>query len=263
MQHHQSPSMLDLLIDDELTGDERRETERHIQNCAACAADLERRRALRAAVRSGVPYYRASSALEGRVRTAIREAARQPAGAARPAFSRPRSWWWAMAAGLVLVAGGSGTTGYLLSSRAGGNDAVLEQELFSSHIRSLMPDHLTDVISTDQHTVKPWFNGRLDFSPPVVDLSNSGFPLVGGRLDYLGGRPVAALVYGRRRHYISLYIWPSSSATGVQPASGTQDGYHLLHWKLDGMSYTAISDVSADDITTFARLIREQLGPSH
>ncbi len=127
--------------------------------------------------------------------------------------------------------------------------------MVSSHIRSLMASHLTDVASTDQHTVKPWFNGKLDFSPPVVDPSTSGYPLVGGRLDYVRGRPVAALVYQRRKHLINVFVWPDEGARDSNAPPRTQQGYHVIHETHGGMSYWIVSDLNPGELSILARLL--------
>jgi anti-sigma factor RsiW len=118
-----------------------------------------------------------------------------------------------------------------------------------------MASHLMDVASTDQHTVKPWFNGKLDFSPPVTDLSTSGFPLIGGRLDYLRGRPVAALVYQRRKHLINVFAWPDEGALSSETRPRTQQGYHVIHATHAGMAYWIVSDLNSEELSTFAQLL--------
>src|SRR6185503_12846278 len=160
----------------------------------------------------------------------------------------------AIAAALILALSG-GLLWKILAARSQSNtDDLLAQEVVSSHIRSMMLNHLVDVPSSDQHTVKPWFNGKLDFAPDVKDLVDQGFPLVGGRLDYVDNRAVAALVYQRRKHSINLFIWPSSDA-----AKSTQqfsvNGYNIIHWTNSGSTYWAVSDVNSTDLSEFAKLL--------
>jgi hypothetical protein len=137
-------------------------------------------------------------------------------------------------------------------------DNLLTESIISGHVRSLMANHLTDVSSSDQHTVKPWFNGKLDFSPPVKDLSNQGFPLVGGRLDYLENRPVAALVYRHRQHFINLFIWPSSRKSDIERKTVVRQGYNLIHWAKSGMTYWAVSDLNSSELQEFVQLVQSQ-----
>ena len=131
----------------------------------------------------------------------------------------------------------------------------LDGELVASHIRALQPGHLMDVLSSDQHTVKPWFDGRIDYAPPVKDFVAAGFPLIGGRLDYVGGRPVAVLVYRRDKHQIDLYVWPGTAA--ATPASETRNGYNIVRWSQGGMQFCAVSDLEAGELTAFAGLWRQ------
>jgi len=132
------------------------------------------------------------------------------------------------------------------------------QEILSAHVRSLMVDHLTDVASSDQHTVKPWFTGKLNFSPVVIDPTTEGFPLIGGRLDYVGDSPVAAVVYQRRKHYINLFIWPAKQTSTTKEEFLTRHGYSLFHWLQEGMEYWAVSDVNKGDLQQFVQLLRKE-----
>jgi anti-sigma factor RsiW len=135
--------------------------------------------------------------------------------------------------------------------RRPGTDQLLATQLIASHVRSLMANHLTDVASSDQHTVKPWLDAKLDFAPPVVDLASEGFPLIGGRLDYLDNRTVAALVYQRRKHFINLFVWPAESNATRATKAMSRHGYQLLNWVESDFDYWAVSDVNVNDLQTF------------
>jgi mycothiol system anti-sigma-R factor len=232
-------------LDSELDGAAAAAVAAHLETCTACAAQLERQRTLRAAIRAELPPYRAPDVLRARVLDAVREAAPR-AGARRAASWRPL----AVAASVVLVVAG---TWKVATDRAAAT--LRTEEVLAAHVRSLMPGHLTDVTSTDQHTVKPWFDGRLDFSPPVVDEAAEGFPLIGGRLDYLGDRPVAALVYGRRLHRINVFVWPDRVGSGG-PAHAERNGYFLEHWQRGGMTFWVVSDLNRPELEGFVGLLR-------
>src|SRR5262249_42742729 len=161
----------------------------------------------------------------------------------------------ALAASLLLtiMVSSGGTIAYL-SRSAEETKAPLVQEVVAGQIRALMADHLTDVASSDQHTVKPWFNGKLDFSPPVIDLTTEGFPLAGGRLDSLDKRPVAALVYRHRQHIINLFVWPEAGEEA--PRAQSVQGYNLLYFKHGGMEYWAVSDLNPTELTDFVTRLK-------
>jgi anti-sigma factor RsiW len=252
MTHPDVEAQVDAYLDGELAPMEAGEVEAHLADCASCARFRDDRLALRTAIAAQAPRFEAPEALRGRVRAALRQAAAPPPARrpARPLASR----WLALAASLALVAVGSWRL-------AAGHTAseILTDEVLASHVRSLMPGHLSDVVSTDQHTVKPWFNGRLDFSPPVHDFAGRGYPLLGGRLDYVNGRPVAALVYGRRQHLINVFLWPAAGAGGGG-APLERQGYHLLHWTTPQYTYWVASDLGLSELTDFTRLL--QLGDS-
>ena len=146
--------------------------------------------------------------------------------------------------------------------RGPSTDELLTREVVSSHVRSLMATHLADVASSDHHTVKPWFAGKLDFSPPVEDLAKQGYPLVGGRLDYLENRPVAALVYQRQKHFINLFIWPAGSDSHVRAKMGSRQGYDLAYWTKSGMTYWVVSDLNSSELQEFVQLVQNQTSPT-
>ena len=246
MNCRETEARLGAYLDGELDVAERTAVAAHLKGCAACAAALDRLRAVRMAVRNELATYRAPDTLRMRVRDAVREAA--------PGVSRLRTplWnWLAVAAVVVVTVIG---TWKVASDRAA--RAALTDELLAAHVRSLLPGHLTDVPSSDQHTVKPWFNGKLDFSPPVADEAGEGYPLVGGRLDYVGNRLVAALVYARRLHRINVFVWPGPAAPlGGETSTAERNGYHLVRWAESGMVFWAVSDLDPSELNDFVRLL--------
>ncbi len=211
----------------------------HVDSCAECAAWRDAEEEARGALRA-LPYYPAPAALRAAIHDRL-PLRRAPIVRVLPALA-------AAAVFIVAVAGV-----LFWQHRTTGPDAV--DQIVATHVRSLMlPGHLTDVTSSDQHTVKPWFTGRIDFSPPVPDFASQGFPLLGGRLEYLAGRPVAALVYGRRLHRINVFVAPAGRSAGglIEDA---RRGFTVLRWTSGGFDYVAVSDVSAADLRDLARLI--------
>ena len=224
--------LVELELDGELDARSTAELEQHVAACAACGRRRADLLALRAAVREGVPRFELPARLERRIFAAV----------------RPRPRWPLAAAGALAAAVAVGAFGVSRSSGA------LADEVTSAHVRSLQADHLTDVVSSDQHTVKPWFQGKLDFGVPVRDFADRGFPLVGGRLEYLHGQPAAAVVYRHGAHAINLFVWPEA---GEQAPRLTQHrGYNEIRWKQGGLSLWLVSDVAAPDLQTLADSIR-------
>jgi anti-sigma factor RsiW len=235
------------------------EIEEHLSSCAACAQQVQDLRSLRAALSAPTLYYAAPAALRERVRLA--NAPVSPASSARerrPAWLRP----FALAAGILLMMGASVLLGMLLSRGSGSAGARLENSVIASHVRSLQVNHLTDVVSSDRHTVKPWFRDKLDFSPQVPELSAAGFPLSGGRLDYLAERPIAALVYGRGKHAINVFTWPAENNGDKAVRDFSRQGFHTREWQRTGMTYWAISDLNDADLDQFVRLFQEHTAES-
>ena len=236
-------------LDGELDAVRNLEVEQHLQHCAVCSQTYNADQSLQRAIKTGSQYYRAPAHLRKRIQSSIRQVGKSQ----RTLPAMP--WrWLAVAASVSFVV----ILAWALVPRLYGIDAeqLVAQEVVSSHVRSLMVAHVADVMSSDQHTVKPWFTGKLDFSPPVKDLAKEGFPLVGGRLDYLQNRPVAALVYQRRNHVINLFIWPSSDDTHAKTKALARHGYHLVHWSKAGMMYWAIADLNDTELQEFVRLVQ-------
>jgi anti-sigma factor RsiW len=237
-------------VDSELDVAKSLEVEAHRSGCIACAREEASLRALHTALSNSALYHEAPPLLERRVRAAFRDARRAEGG--RRLALRYYGWVGAAAAAVLvfaIIVKGVLPPGVPASE-------LTAREVVDDHLRSLTENHLTDVLSSNQHTVKPWFDGRLTFAPPVEDLSPEGFPLIGGRLDYLNGHPVAAVVYRRRQHIINLFIGPAELATDTLPQSQVSGGYNIIHWTKSGMSYWAVSSVSADELGRFAQLVR-------
>jgi len=213
----------------------------HLESCPDCRKMQEEIMVLRNIVHEQAPYHRAPASLKRRILAQTRG-------------PRPVPWnWLALAASVLLVASIAGNVA-LLRSRVSPKQ-LLAANLISAHVRSLAGTHLIDVPSSDRHTVKPWFNGKLDFSPDVKDLASDGFPLAGGRLEYFEGHPAAALVFERRKHVINLFTWPSPAAE--QRTEASSKGYHLISWTQSAMKYCAVSDVNEAELRQFVELYQK------
>jgi anti-sigma factor RsiW len=235
-------------LDGQLDAAHAFQVENHLNSCPACAREYQRLLEFRAGLDRDALRHRAPDALRARILGALASEAASPAGATRARWwQRP---WQVRRLGLPVAAFAAGLAVALIVPR---QSLDLEQELVSEHVRSLMANHITDVTTSDQHTVKPWFDGRLDFAPPVVDLAGEGFALTGGRLDYIGGRAVAALVYRRRQHILNLFVWPAEkSGIGMKREQvSIVNGYNTLRWFGDGMTFWAVSDLNAAELQEF------------
>ena len=267
--------LMDGYLDGELDALTSQKIEQHLRDCPKCEQACEVETAMAHAISQAAPYYKAPLELRERIQVSLREAIGAPisrgaAGAGLLPVRRPEAvrrgvffdmpWnWLALAAAIAVAA--IVASSFLPRLRQPGADQFLATQLIASHVRSLMANHLTDVASSDQHTVKPWLDVKLDFAAPVVDLSGDGFPLIGGRLDYLDNHSVAALVYQRRKHFINLFVWPveSNAAKGTETIS--RQGYQLLHWVNSDFNYWAVSDVSAGDLQAFKQGFEQQIAP--
>lgn len=249
MNSHTLPDLLHAYVDGELDVAHTLEVEQHVQDCLDCTRKCDEIRILRAALGTALPRFEPPDGLRVRIRAAL------PGQAPQRRFVPPR--WAALAASVVFVLlGGAALIRFWPASS--GRERVV-QEVVDSHIRSQLASHLLDVESSDRHTVKPWFQGKLDFAPVVNDLSAEGFVLAGGRLDYVNARPVAALVYRRRQHLVNLLVWPAPAGERESEIrSETTQGYHLVHWSQKGMVHWAVSDLGPEEIADFARLIRRR-----
>jgi anti-sigma factor RsiW len=225
--------LLDPYVDNELDVVHSLEIEEHLKTCPACSRAVANHQALRSVMQDGSLYYRASD----------------PRKLLPPTRNPSRIYSITAIAASLLIAG-------FLAGRWQPREDRTELAILDSHLRSLMPGHLEDVVSTDQHTVKPWFNGKLDFSPPVADFAQQGFPLRGGRTDSIAGRDVAALIYQRNKHVINVYVWPAPEARDANADRSAHQGYNEIHWEQSGFQWWVISDLNANELADFAALLR-------
>jgi len=252
MSCEHTQKLLDAYIDGELDVEKSLAIEQHLSACPVCRKLHEARRELRAAVQSQTRYFTAPDLTVRRIQAAWG----RTEGGTGPRWALPARWQSFAATAAIAALLGSGLTFWIGQTSSEG---LLAQEAVVNHSRSLMvAGRITDISSSDQHTVKPWFNGRVDFSPPVVDLTAQGFALVGGRLDYLDNHPVAALVYRHRQHLINLFVWPDDKSAAAPMRALARHGYHVLHWSGGGMRYWAVSDLNPVDLKAFGELLVTQ-----
>ena len=241
-------------LDGELERARSLEVEQHLHECEICARSYRAQITLRSSLKGESLYYEAPEKLKRGIQSSLRKEAKSEV------LPRGFGWRWltvgASVAFMLLI----GVVVWRLMPRSvpPSGDELLAQEIFSDHVRSLqMLGHLTDVLSSDQHTVQPWFDGKTDFAPPVKDFASEDFRLYGGRLGYLNSRTVATLIYQRRLHYLNLYIWPAAQAGATGEITTQRQGYNLAHWTSSGMNYWAISDLNPVELHEFARLVQQ------
>ena len=253
MNHDEVTRLMGAYLDGELDLTTCVKLEEHIAECEACRQKMDAEAELIATVREETPRFEASPFLRTRLGAALREEAGVKAERKRIGALG----WLSSGIGVAALAAVLFVSGVF--AKPGMPDIV--RDAVADHVRSLQVNHLMDVASTDQHTVKPWFAGKLNYSPQVIDLTPSGYPLVGGRLDVLDGQNVAAIIYGRRKHFINLFIWPASGRT-MTSRPYTLNGYHVLGWTKGGMNYLAVSELGEQEFEDFAKLIQDQTTPS-
>ena len=251
MNHDEAAKLLGPYRDGELDLATCLKLEDHLADCASCRQKLEKEQKLIDLIQSEAPRHTASPFLKTRIRAALRE---------EKSSSSTIPWWRRISLGSTF-SGLAGVAALLVILAVGffptQGIPELDQEAIANHVRSLQVNHLMDVASTDQHTVKPWFAGKLDYSPQVVDLGPAGYPLIGGRLDVLDHRNVAAIIYQRRKHYINLFIWPSDTGS-LHDRLYNQNGYHVLGWTKSGMNYLAVSELGEKELREFVQMIQDQ-----
>ncbi|MFZ6760319.1 anti-sigma factor family protein [Undibacterium sp. Ji50W] len=256
MECNQARQLMSAYLDQELDAGPALGMGEHLASCEACRTALTHAEELSASVKQYATYHTAPAKLRARI---VADLAHQ-----RPSRFRTWSWAW-INLGLSGVSTAAFAVTLVLYLNQPSATQIFNDEVLASHFRSLAPGHLLDVVSSDHHTVKPWYAGKLDFSPPVVDLTAQGYPLLGGRLDYLAGRQVAAMAYQHGKHIVNLYVYPDStdttatSKTPVTLTTGSSRGYQLMHWSVAGVHYVAVSDMNSTEMTQFANHIKASL----
>lgn len=264
MDCNESQEHMSAYLDDELAPAAAANISAHIASCAACRQQHENLMQLRAMVRANATSFVAPSSLRANI---LGDSRRRPRGTSGtsgrrtiatwlPVFGTPQ--WARINLGIASICALAFVAMLSLYLQTPSRTDLLQQEIIAAHYRSLQVDHLADVASSDQHTVKPWFSGKLDYSPPVTDFAAQGFALIGGRLDYLNRRPVAGLAYRHGKHLLNLFVWPDEPGAHVRQELSSVHGFQLLSWTQAGMAYTAISDMNAHDLLEFKNLLLAQ-----
>jgi anti-sigma factor RsiW len=258
MTKHSQHNLLHAYLDDELDLVRSMELEDHLVECGDCAHEVASYRALRDRMRTDNLRYQAPASFRVRLLRGIKEQENsdkeQENSNEQQVSVRTRlPWWsWVVAAACLLLAAAT----FILDFQQH-RERNLMSEIVSDHVRSLMATHLTDVLNSDQHAVKPWFTDKLDFSPEVRDLSSDSFDLVGGRLEYIDGHSAAAIVYLRHKHVINVFMWPSSGSD-QEPQTMARQGFNLVEWKRAGMYYCAVSDLNQEELSELSSTLRRQ-----
>ena len=256
--------LIHALIDGELDASHARDVEAHLATCVACSKKLADLRTMHQSMAAAELKESAPAHLRARIEAALPASSpRAPAPTAAPGFNSRRLSRRFFAGGFALGTALSGAIAatLVLGVLRDDQEQGITGEVVSAHLRSLQPSHLTDVETSDQHTVKPWFNGKLDVAPPVIDLTAQGFTLIGGRLDDIGGETVAAIVYRRRNHVINLFVAEGLGAEPVSPAAAARRGFNVRHWREGGLDFWAVSDINADELAEFEQKFCAALRP--
>jgi anti-sigma factor RsiW len=244
----ESEVLLHALIDGELDAGHARQIEAHVAKCERCAAQLTSYRDMRQALRGANLRYAAPASLRRNIDRSF------------PSQALTNRRTFLKGLGVGGLASAAAAAGVALITLNQESDETLVTEAVSAHLRSLQAEHLVDVLSTDRHTVKPWFNGRLDVAPPVMDLTAQGFTLIGGRLDYINGKAVAAIVYRRRVHIINLFVAQSMGSALQTPRLETVQGFNVRRWTSQGLNLLAVSDINSDELEEFGRKFEAAAG---
>jgi anti-sigma factor RsiW len=245
MNHDEIRELLHAHADGELDLINAREIEQHLRRCDECRGVEEQILALREALTNDTPSYRAPAHLRRNIRAALRREAKTE--------EKRFAFWPVLVTSAAFAAVILGLI--LFQTTRTSHDRAIVDQVVANHVRSLLATHLVDIVSSDQHTVKPWFDGKIDFAPDVHDFAMSGFPLVGGRLDYLDGKTVVALVYQRNKHPINVFIMPAAGTGDSSPVASMRRGYNVLSWTHREMNYWAVSDLNATELRQFVGLL--------